>query len=303
MAKLVTPQMEKINRRYLKSDGTRKSTSPGREAWSRLIRNKTAVVGMFLIIIILLTAVFADLIAPYDPTEQDYTAISKWPSPEHIFGTDKIGRDLFSRCVYGARYSIPIALLAISASLCIGGLLGFIAGYCGGRVDNVIMRIADIFQAIPGVLLAIAIVATLGNGIPILIFAMSIGALPSCARTCRGAILTVRTNEYIESTRAIGAGNIRVLFRHMLPNAVGPIIIFVVGMTSITILQIAALSYIGVGIAPPTPEWGTLLSYGRDNLQSHPYMVWFPGLMIIISVFGFNLFGDGLRDALDPRLK
>ena len=165
------------------------------------------------------------------------------------------------------------------------------------------MRFVDVLQAIPGTLLCIAIVAVLGNSLPVLILAMCIGALPGCAKTCRGAIMTVRTEDYVESSISIGASNARILVQHMIPNAVGPIIIYLVGMIGRDILMISMLSYIGVGITPPTPEWGSLLSYGKDYIQSAPYMVLFPGLMIMISVFAVNLFGDGLRDALDPRLK
>ncbi len=302
MAKHVTPQMEKINKKAFKN-GKRKNSSLTKEAWRRLCRNKTAILGLVIIGLFLVIGIFANLIIPYDYAAQDYTAVSQPPSAQHLFGTDAFGRDLFSRCIYGTRYSLPISLLSVAASLVIGGLLGFVAGYCGGKVDNVIMRFMDIFQAIPGTLLCIAIVAVMGNSLPVLVIAMCIGSLPGCAKTCRGAIMTVRTNDYVESSVSIGASNARILISHMIPNAVGPIIIYLVQMVGRNILMISMLSYIGVGIAPPTPEWGSLLSYGKDYIQSGPYMVIFPGLMIMISVFAVNLFGDGLRDALDPRLK
>ena len=295
--------MEKINKKAYNRKGERKSSSLARESWRRLCRNRTAILGLGIICLFLLIALFADLIIPYDYAAQDYSAIAQPPSAQHLFGTDAYGRDLFSRCVYGTRYSLPIALLSVFTSLVVGGLLGFVSGYCGGKIDNVIMRFIDILQAIPGTLLCIAIVAVMGSSLVVLVIAMCVGALPGCAKTCRGAIMTVRTNDYVESSISIGASNARILLQHMIPNAVGPIIIYLVSMIGRNILMISMLSYIGVGIAPPTPEWGSLLSYGKDYIQSAPYMVLFPGLMIMISVFAVNLFGDGLRDALDPRLK
>lgn len=280
-----------------------KRSSPGREAWRRLIRNKTAVVGMVLILLLIILAVFADVIAPYGYAESDYSAMNQTPSLQHLFGTDNMGRDLFSRCVYGTRYSLPVGVVCVITSLLLGGILGSIAAYFGGRVDNVIMRFMDIFQAIPATLLAIAIVAVMGNGIGKLIFAITIAFMPGCSKICRSAIFTVKNNEFVTSSRALGAGGATILIRHMLPNAVGPIIIDAVGRIASAILTVSTLSYLGLGVVAPTPEWGSLLSAGKDYIRSYPHLVLFPGLMIMVTVFAFNLFGDGLRDALDPRLK
>lgn len=303
MAKMVTPEMLRIEKKRHKKDGAVRTSSPGREAWKRLKRNSTAVVGLCVIILLVLVAIFAPLIAPFDYAEQNYGALSQTPSAEHWFGTDNMGRDIFSRCVYGARYSLPIGLLCVVTGMLVGGVVGVTASYFGGGVDNVLMRIMDILQSIPGTLLTIAIVAALGNGIDRLVLAVTISFMPACAKVCRAAIFTVKSNEYIESSRAIGAGGLRLMLRHMIPNAVGPIIIFAVSMVSASILVVSTLSYLGLGIAPPTPEWGSRLSSGKDFIRSSPHMVLFPGLMIMLTVFAFNLFGDGLRDALDPRLK
>ena len=300
MAKIETPAMQRMIKKKKKQ---KYGMTPLKGAWQRLIRNKMAVVGMVIIILLLLTAIFANVIAPYSYQEQDYTAVAQRPSLHHLFGTDNMGRDIFSRCVYGARWSLPLGLLCVVAGLELGGTLGVIAGYCGGRVDNVIMRIMDVFQAIPSILMAIAVVAVLGNGIPQLVTAMSIAFMPNVAKTCRAAIFTVKGNEYVDASRAIGVSKVKIIVRHLIPNAIGVIVIDAVGMVGAAILIVSTLSYIGVGIVPPTPEWGAILSAGKEYIRSGVHMVLFPGLMIMLTVISFNLFGDGLRDALDPRLK
>lgn len=300
MAKIETPAMKRMIKKKKKQ---KYGMTPLKGAWQRLIRNKMAVVGMVIIILLLLTAIFANVIAPYSYQEQDYTAVAQSPSLQHLFGTDNMGRDIFSRCVYGARWSLPLGLLCVVAGLALGGTLGVIAGYCGGPVDNVIMRIMDVFQAIPSILMAIAVVAVLGNGIPQLVTAMSIAFMPNVAKTCRAAIFTVKGNEYVDASRAIGVSKVKIIVRHLIPNAIGVIVIDAVGMVGAAILVVSTLSYIGVGIVPPTPEWGAILSAGKEYIRSGVHMVLFPGLMIMLTVISFNLFGDGLRDALDPRLK
>ena len=280
-----------------------KSSSPASEAWFRLRRNKTAVIGMIMIILLILAAIFAPLIARYDPSAQDYSALKAPPGAEHWFGTDSTGRDLFARCIYACRVSLPLALICTAASLLLGGSLGFLSGYFGGKTDQIIMRIMDIFQAIPAILMAIAIISCLGNSIVNLVIAMAVSTMPLMARMCRGALFTVKGADYLESSKAIGAGNMRILLKHMIPNAVGTVIIFVVGAIAGSIMIISTLSYIGLGITPPTPEWGSILNAGRQYISSSPHLVIFPGLMIMYTCFAFNMFGDGLRDALDPRLK
>lgn len=300
MSKMETSAMVRINKKRRK----RKSgASPWKDAWRRLVRNKMSVLGMIIIGLLLLVAIFADVLAPYAYQEQNYSAVSEGPSLAHLFGTDNMGRDIFSRCVYGARWSLPIGLLCVLAGMALGGTLGVVAGFCGGRVDNIIMRIMDIFQAIPPILMAIAVVAVLGNGIPQLVAAMSVAFMPNVAKTCRAAIFTVKDSEYVEASKAIGVSRARIIVRHLIPNAIGVIVINAVGMVGAAILMVSTLSYIGVGIVPPTPEWGAILSAGKEYIRSGVHMVLFPGLMIMLTVISFNLFGDGLRDALDPRLK
>ena len=303
MAKLVTPEMKRINRKNHNRKGELKTHSYWSDAWLRLRRNPTAVIGLVVLIIMILLAVFADVVAPYGYAEVDYTSMSVPPSAEHWFGTDSLGRDLFSRCIYGARWSLGLGLICMFLALAGGGVLGLIAGYFGNKTDTVIMRIMDVFQAIPGTLMAITVVATLGTGTPQLLLALALSSMPMMAKVVRAAIFTVRKSDYIESSRAIGAGNIRWMIRHMLPNALGHIIIYAVGSVAGSIMVIATLSYIGLGVQSPYPEWGALLNAGKSYINSHSYMVLYPGLMIMIAVLSLNLFGNGLRDALDPRLK
>ncbi len=303
MAKRVTPEMERINRKNHTRSGKVKTYSYWSDAWIRLKRNPTAVVGLAVIILMILMAIFADYIAPYGYAEVDYTNMSTPPSAGHWFGTDSLGRDLFSRCIYGARWSLGLGLICMFLALGGGGVLGLIAGYFGGKADTVIMRVMDVFQAIPGTLMAITVVATLGTGTPQLLLALALSSMPMMSKVVRAAIFTVRKSDYIESSRAIGAGNIRLMVRHMLPNALGHIVIYAVGSVAGSIMVIATLSYIGLGIQPPMPEWGALLNAGKSYVNSHSYMVLYPGLMIMIAVLSLNLFGNGLRDALDPRLK
>ena len=303
MSKIKTPEMERINARIRTKDGKVREYSFWREAWFRLSRNRTAVIGMIIILMIILCAVLAGILSPYDPTVADYMAAKQPPSAEHWFGTDNLGRDIFSRCMYAARVSFPLGVICAVLGLICGGFIGMIAAFFGGKVDNILMRIVDVFQSIPGMLMAIVVVATLGSGTTQLLLALTISMLPSMSKTVRAAIFTVRGNEYMEASRSVGASNMRLMLVHAFPNAIGHIIIFAVGMISASIMIISSLSYIGLGIQPPTPEWGAMLSTGKDYMQSSAHMVLFPGLMIMITVLGFNLFADGLRDALDPRLK
>lgn len=302
MAKIQTPAMEKIQKKNAKRKKAYKST-PGRESWKRFKRNPTALVGLVVVCILILIAIFAPLIAPYDFQTQDYSAMMQAPSSAHLFGTDQFGRDIFSRVIYGARYSLIIALLCTIAAFFSGGLLGIIAGYCGGIVDTLIMRVMDIFQSIPMIMMAMCIVAVLGNGIPQLVAAIMFASMPTMARNNRAAILRVRGSDYIESSEAIGVNQFHMIVKHMIPNAVGVMIIYFVGFLAVSIMMMSSMSYIGVGLAAPTPEWGLILNDGKAYLTSAPYMMLFPAMMIMITCFAFNLMGDGLRDAFDPRLK
>ncbi|MDR1532187.1 MAG: ABC transporter permease [Clostridiales bacterium] len=301
MAKIMTPAMEKLikkNRYNAAGVG-----SSGKEAWKRLRRNKTALFGMAIIIVLLLIGVFAPLIAPYSYFTQDYAATLQLPSAAHLFGTDNLGRDIFSRCIYGARYSLPIGILCVFIGLGFGGGLGVIAAYFGRKTDNVIMRVIDIIQAIPSTLICISLVAILGNGLIQLIIAIAAGTIPGMTRSCRAAIFMVKNNDYVESSKSIGVSNLMIMVRHLVPNAVGIIVINAANAVSGNILTVSALSYIGIGLVPPTPEWGAILSEGKVFISVAPHVVFFPGMMIAITVVAFNLFGNGLRDALDPRLK
>ncbi|MDI9439033.1 MAG: ABC transporter permease [Limnochordia bacterium] len=298
---MVTPAMEKLmKKRKYNPSGV---STPGREAWRRLRKNKTALAGMVIIIFLLLVAALAPIIAPYDFRTQNYQAILQSPSREHPFGTDNLGRDLFSRVVYGTRYSLPIGIACTVVGLLVGGFLGVVAAYFGGRVDNVIMRFIDVIQAIPPVLICISLVAILGNGIVQLIIAIAAGSIQGMTKSVRAAIFMVRNNEYVDASKSIGVSDFKIMLRHLVPNAVGMIVINAVGNISGSILTISTLSYIGIGLVPPTPEWGAILSEGKAYMSIAPHLVLFPGLAIAITVAAFNLFGNGLRDALDPRLK
>jgi len=293
--------MEKINK--LNSKVRKKDYSFWQDAWKRMKKNKTGMLGMYIILLLLVVAIFAQLLAPYDAKAVDVPNAYRTPCLEHPFGTDELGRDILSRCIAAAQISLPMGILGAIASVLFGGVLGLIAAFFMGITDQAIMRIMDVMQAIPATLMAITVVATIGTGVPQLVLAIALSALPLFARTVRSAVLTVRDSEYVEASRTIGAGNIRLMIRHILPNCMGHMIIFIVSSVSGSIMLISMMSYIGLGILPPTPEWGSLLAAGKTYIQSFPHMVIFPGVMILITVFAFNLFGDGVRDALDPKLK
>ena len=269
----------------------------------RFKKNKPAVAGFFIICVLVFLALFPSLIVGSDYTSQDLMQMYAGPSKEHILGMDELGRDMFTRIIWGCRTSLSIGLSAIAAACVIGVALGCIAGFFGGVIDNVIMRIIDIFMAIPNTLLGISIVAALGNSITVLILAMGIASTPTFARVSRSAVITVRDSEYIEAARSTGASNFRIITKYILPNSLAPIIVQVSMGLANSILTISGLSFIGLGVPAPTPEWGSMLSMGRQVIRDYPHIVLYPGLAIMLTVFAFNLFGDGLRDALDPRLK
>lgn len=302
MPKNITPEMVAINKKICKRRN-QGQLSPMREACRRLVRNRTAIIGMAIVLFMLLVALLAPLIAPQDYAEMDLDNILQGPSLQHLFGTDDAGRDLFSRCIYGTRITLPIAFFSTLVAVVVGGTVGVVSAYFGGSADTIIMRIIDIWGSIPGMMLSVAVVACFGNNIAVLVIGLSIGAIPNMARMFRGSIFTVVDNDYVESSRSIGAGNNRIMFLHLLPNSVGPVILAIVNLLSSQVLGVSTLSFIGVGVNPPTPEWGALLSSGKSFLSTYPHLCAFPGLCIVLCVLGFNLLGDGLRDALDPRLK
>ena len=270
---------------------------------SQLIKSKTSLIGFSIILLIVVTAILAPLVATHSPTAQSISDRYLAPSSEHYLGTDELGRDIFSRIIYGTRISIQIAIISVGISLVIGVILGGLAGYFGRWVDQVIMRMIDIMMAFPSILLAIALVAVLGPGLKNAMIAVGIVGIPQFARIVRSTVMSVKETEYIEAARAIGAKHGRILFRHVLPNSLAPIIVQASLGMGTAILDAAGLSFLGLGAQPPSPEWGAMLSDGRAALQTAPWVVAFPGLAIFLFVLGFNLFGDGLRDALDPRLK
>jgi len=289
----------------VKVKGIRKSRSQWSEAWRRLKKNKFAMAGLCVLILMILLSIFAGLIVDYekDVIQQNLGNRLQKPSKEHIFGTDSFGRDIFARVLYGSRVSLFIGLFVTIASMIIGSTFGAIAGYFGGFVDNLIMRIADMFLAIPSILMAIAVVAALGPGLINLIIAMTISFIPPYARLMRSLVLSIKDNEYIEAAKAIGARVDRILLVHILPNVMGPLLVQSTLTVGRIIIIAAGLSFLGLGVMPPNPEWGAMLSEGKEYIRYSPYLVLFPGLAIMLVVLSLNLLGDGLNDALDPRLR
>lgn len=284
---------------------TNKKRSQWREVWRMLKKNKMALVGLGILVILVLLALFADVIADYDTVviKQNLANRLKGPSAEHWLGTDEFGRDIFARLVHGARVSLKVGIIAVGISIVLGGILGALAGFYGGKIDNIIMRVMDVFLAVPSILLAIAIVSALGPSIINLMVAISISSVPRYARIVRASVLSIRDQEFVEAARAIGANNARIIFRHIIPNSLAPVIVQgTLGVAS-AILSTAGLSFIGLGIQPPAPEWGSMLSGGRQYLRYAWWVTTFPGVAIMITILSLNLLGDGLRDALDPRLK
>jgi peptide/nickel transport system permease protein len=278
------------------------------DAWARLRRNPGALVGFFLVASFVVIAIFASVIAPYDPRAQDILAVGTGccpgPSAHHWLGLDQLGRDEFSRILYGARYSLVIGVVAVSTGLSIGLLLGSIAGYVGGFLDSLIMRLMDILLAIPGLLLAIGLVAMLGQGLWQIMVAVGVTNVPIFARLLRGSVLAQREQDFVLSARAIGAPRRQILFSHILPNSISPVIVQGTLALATAIIDVAGLGFLGLGPQDPgTPEWGTMLTQVDRYLQDAPFLAIAPGVAIVLSVLGFNLIGDGLREALDPKLR
>lgn len=289
-------------------EAPRRKKSQMADVWRRFRRNKIALVGAFMILCLVLLALMADVIAPGDGVfpgydMQDLGNTLQYPSWEHLMGTDNLGRDIFSRIAHGARVSLQVGFVVVSISMIVGVALGALSGFYSGLIDNFIMRTIDVLLAIPSILLAVSIAAALGPGLHTVIIAVGIAAIPGYARVVRASVLTLREQEFIEAARSIGANDARLVIRHILPNCTAPIIVQATMGMATAILSAAGLSFIGLGIQLPTPEWGAMLSQGRQFIRTFQPMVIFPGLAIAIVVFGLNMLGDGLRDALDPRLK
>lgn len=269
----------------------------------QLLRNRRAVVGGIILLVIITMAIFAPYVATHDPVKQNIRNQLKPPSREHIFGTDQFGRDIFSRVVYGARLSLRVGFLSISFALVVGGLLGLVSGYFGGWMEMIIMRLIDILLALPGFLLALAIVAALGPGLENVVMAIGVSYVPSFARMMRSSVLATRELDYVGAAQALGASDSRIIFLHILPNSISPIIVLTTLSMADAILSAAGLSFLGLGAQPPTPEWGSMIATARPFIRVSHWSVTIPGLAIFITVMCLNLVGDGLRDALDPRLK
>ena len=282
-----------------------KKRSQFQETWRRLKKNRMAMLGLFVITLLILVSIFADFIFDYNDVviKQDTSIRLEGPSSEHWLGTDEFGRDILARLVHGSRVSLSVGVVAVTISLLIGGTLGAIAGFYGGKVDNVIMRFMDILLAVPSLLLSITIVSALGPSLINLMLAIGISSVPSYARIVRASVLTVKDQEFVEAARCIGANNFEIITSHIIPNCMAPIIVQVSLKVASAILSTSGLSFLGLGVKAPTPEWCAMLSGGRSYLRNAPHLCIFPGIAIIITILSLNLLGDGLRDALDPKLK
>jgi len=275
-----------------------------KEIWQRFAKNRLALLGLIILSVFLLVILFGNVIAPPENVHlQDYRAMKQPPSAEHIFGTDHLGRDIFARVVHGTKYSMGIALIVTVASTVVAIFIGTLAAYFRGVIDTVLMRIMDVFTSVPMLLLCMAIVAAMGTSTFSLFVAMTISGVPTKARMVRTALLNVVDNEFVEACHACGTSTYRILTKHLIPNAVGPIIVSATMGVASTILNCATLSFIGLGFQEPTPEWGAMLSMARAFYRTQVYMMVFPGLAVILASLSINLIGDGLRDALDPRLR
>lgn len=275
--------------------------SPAGDAWRRLRRNPSAIVGGAVLVFVIVAALLAPVFSPYDPIKTNQRTSLKAPSIEHPMGTDRFGRDILSRVLWAGRLSLPVGIVSVLIAAVIGVAFGLIAGFYGGRIDAVIMRCVDLVLAFPGILLALAIVAVLGDSLINLMIAVGIAAIPDYVRITRGTVLSVREREYVTAARTIGTRDGMILVRHILPNVLAPLIVLATLGIASAIITASALSFLGLGIKPPTPEWGNMLAEGREFLQRAWWVAFFPGLAIMVTVLAINLLGDGLRDALDPR--
>jgi oligopeptide transport system permease protein len=278
------------------------SRSLWRDAWQRMLRNRLAMVGLVVVGLLILVALFAPFIAPFDPTRQNYDEIALPPGGSHLFGTDQLGRDLLSRLLWGARISIAVGIFTQLVVLALGLPIGAIAGLRGGRVDNLLMRFTDIMYAFPDLLLVILFRAVFGPSVIFLFLAIALAHWVGLARLTRGQILSLKERGFVEAARAQGAAPGWIIVKHLLPNALGPIVVYLTFNVPRAIFAEAALSYIGIGIAPPTPSWGSMIQEGNQAIFAAPWQVLFPSLAIALTMMAFSFLGDGLRDALDPRM-
>jgi peptide/nickel transport system permease protein len=277
--------------------------STGAAMWRRFRRNRLALMGLLIVALLGVAAVFAPHLAPADPARQSLEDKRTPPGGKYLLGADEFGRDIASRLIYGSRIALLVGLISVFIALILGTVLGTLAGYAGGAVDEVLMRALDVLLAFPYLLLAIAIVSALGPGLQNTILAVGIWATPGFARVIRGSVLAIKEQEYVQAARAVGAGTARVVIRHVLPNCISIVIVYSALYMASAILLEAALSFLGLGVPPPTPSWGLMVSTGRDFITIAPHIATLPGLAIAVTVLGFNLLGDGLRDALDPKMQ
>lgn len=269
----------------------------------RFIKNRLAVIGLAIVALIIILAILAPVAAPYDPLQQDYDALLLSPSFEHLMGTDALGRDIFSRVLYGTRYALIIGVAVVVLELLIGASLGFIAGYFGGGLETVVMRGVDTVLAIPTLILAIAIAGAFGGGLWVMIIAITVAGWGEFTRLVRAQVLSLKELTYVEAAHAIGAGQARIVLKHIVPNSMGPVLVYTTLYMPTAILWSAALSFLGLGAQPPTPEWGAIIADGRAFISYAWWIATFPGLAIMVTTLGFNFVGDGLRDALDPKFE
>ncbi len=284
-------------------DQATKKRSALSDFWRRFRKNRLAVAGLITLFLFILAAVGANQLAPYSYSEQNLDRTFLSPGKGHLLGTDNLGRDLLSRIIYGARISLVIGFSSIAISLVAGGILGCLAGFYGGVADTVIMRVMDMMLAVPSVLLAIVIAAVLGTGVFNLILAIGIASIPSYSRIVRATFLSIRDQEYVEAARLSGCSDFRLIVRHILPNIMAPVIVQTTLSLGLAILNASSLSFLGLGVQAPMPEWGSMLAASRSDMRNYPYLVIFPGCAIVLVVLALNMVGDGLRDALDPRMK
>ncbi|NLU53590.1 MAG: ABC transporter permease [Clostridiaceae bacterium] len=289
-----------VTKKFVISEASKRELS---RQWYRFRKRPIAVIGFFIVLIFIVIAFVAPLIAPYDPYATDFKNMLARPSSAHLLGTDELGRDILSRILYGSRISLAIGLAAVGIAMLIGVPLGLIAGYYGRKLDNFIMRTIDILMAFPSILLAIVVVSILGPGLQNTIIAVSVFSVASFARLERGEVLNIKNQEFIEASRALGDGNGWIIYWHILPNTISPLIVWTTLNVSSAILTAAGLGFLGLGAQPPLPEWGAMLAKGREYLLIAPHITTFTGLAILLLALGLNLLGDGLRDILDPRLK
>jgi len=289
---------ERVSKKYAK-----RSTMG--EIWHRLKKNKGAMIGLTLVLLIIAIALISSFAFDYDTQVINQNLVNRFqaPSAEHLFGTDDLGRDIMARVLYGARYSLMVGIVAVLIAIIIGVTLGCIAGYVGGPISEIIMRITDIFCSVPTILLAIAIVSAFGVSLTNLMVAVGITSAPQFVRIARASIMTVRNEEYVEAAKAIGMPNWKIVVVHMLPNCISPLIVQATQRVASAIISASSLSFLGLGVPQPAPEWGSMLSSGRNFIRDYSYMTFFPGLAIMLTVLAFNLLGDGVRDAIDPKLK